>query len=38
MDFLLHLLPRDSHVGGVTSHNVVGAIDHSKRVNIILSA
>ena len=36
--FTLHLLERDSHVGGVTSHNVVGAIDHSKRVIIILSA
>ena len=36
--FTLHLLPRDSRVGGVTSHNVTDAIDHSKRVIIILSA
>ena len=33
----LHLLERDSQVGNVTSHNVVDAIDHSKRVIIILS-
>ena len=36
--FTLHLLERDSQVGNVTSHNVVEAIDHSKRVVIILSA
>ena len=35
--FTLHLLERDSQVGNVTSHNVVEAIDHSKRVVIILS-
>ena len=35
--FTLHLLERDSQVGNVTSHNVVDAIDHSKRVVIILS-
>ena len=36
--FTLHLLERDSQVGNVTSHNVVDAIDHSRRVIIILSA
>ena len=35
--FTLHLLERDSRVASVTSHNVVDAIDHSKRVIIILS-
>ena len=35
--FMLHLLERDSQAGNVTSHNVVDAIDHSKRVVIILS-
>ena len=35
--FTLHLLDRDSQVGNITSHNVVDAIDHSKRVIIILS-
>ena len=35
--FTLHLLERDSQVGNVTGHNVVDAIDHSKRVIIILS-
>ena len=35
--FTLHLLQRDSIAGNVTSHNVVDAIDHSKRVIIILS-
>ena len=33
----LYLLQRDSISGIVTSHNVVDAIDHSKRVIIILS-
>ena len=35
--FTLHLLERDSQVGNVTSHKLVDAIDHSKRVVIILS-
>ena len=35
--FTLHLLERDSQGANVTSHNVVHAIDHSKRVIIILS-
>ena len=35
--FTFHLLDRDSQVGNVTSHNVVHAIEHSKRVIIILS-
>ena len=35
--FTLHLLERDSQVGNVMSHNVVDAIDQSKRVIIILS-
>ena len=35
--FTLHLLKRDSQVGNVTSHNVINAIDHSKRVIIVLS-
>ena len=34
----LHLLERDSQAGNVRSHNVVEAIDRSKRVIIILSA
>ena len=33
-----HLLQRDSQVGNVEAKNVVDAIDHSKRVVIILSA
>ena len=36
--FTFHLLERDSMVGNVTSHNVIDAIDHSKRVVIVLSA
>ena len=36
--FTLHLLERDSQVGAVTSRNVINAIDHSKRVILILSA
>ena len=35
--FTFHLLERDSIAGNVTSHNVVDAVDHSKRVIIILS-
>ena len=33
-----HILQRDSQVGNVTAHNVVDAIEYSKRVIIILSA
>ena len=36
--FTFHLLQRDSQVGNVEGHNVVEAIDHSKRVIVILSA
>ena len=36
--FTLHLLLRDPLVGGTMSQDVVHAIDHSKRVIIILSA
>ena len=36
--FTFHLLQRDSKVGNVEADNVVDAIDHSKRVIIILSA
>ena len=35
--FTFHLLERDSQAGNITSHNVIDAIDHSKRVVIILS-
>ena len=35
--FTLHLLERDSQVGNVTSHNVIDAIDHSKRVILVIS-
>ena len=35
--FTFHLLQRDSQVGNVEAHNVVDAIDHSKRVIIMLS-
>ena len=36
--FTLHLLERDdSQVGAVTSHNIINAIHHSKRVILILS-
>ena len=35
--FTLHLLQRDSLGANTMSHNVVDAIDHSKRVIIILS-
>ena len=35
--FTLHLLQRDSMPGNITSHNIIDAIDHSKRVVIILS-
>ena len=35
--FTFHLLERDSQAGKITSHNVIDAIDHSKRVVIILS-
>ena len=35
--FTFHLLDRDSQVGNVKARNVVDAIDHSKRVIIILS-
>ena len=33
-----HLLQRDSIASNTMAHNVVDAIDHSKRVIIILSA
>ena len=33
----LHLLERDSQVGAVTSRNIINAIDHSKRVILVLS-
>ena len=33
-----HILQRDSQVGNVEARNVVDAIDHSKKVIIILSA
>ena len=33
-----HILQRDSQVGNVEARNVIDAIDHSKRVVIILSA
>ena len=36
--FTFHLLLRDERPGGVQSRNIVDAIDHSKRVVIILSA
>ena len=36
--FTFHLLDRDSQVGKVEAHNVVDAIEFSKRVIIILSA
>ena len=36
--FTFHLLLRDETPGGVQSRNIVDAIDHSKRVVIILSA
>ena len=35
--FTFHLLDRDSHPSNTMAHNVVDAIDHSKRVIIILS-
>ena len=35
--FTFHLLERDSQVGNVTSHNVIHAIEKSKRVVFILS-
>ena len=35
--FTFHLLDRDSNPSNTMAHNVVDAIDHSKRVIIILS-
>ena len=35
--FTFHLLQADSQVGNIEAHNVVDAIDHSKRVIFILS-
>ena len=36
--FTFHLLDRDSNPANTMAYNVVDAIDHSKRVIIILSA